>query len=147
MTGFKRFLLVALGVAALAVPAGAIAKQGQNHGKGKDKSKKAAYVFKGFYVDDSSLDVRRGNSRVRKGGFIGETVEFDFSNARIVVRDTNGDHKRNLDDVESGDWVIVKTRLPRKDPGSQPFEAKRLIDKTNHPGKSKGKGKGPAKSS
>jgi hypothetical protein len=140
MTGFKRTFLVVLGIVALVVPAGAIAKQDGNHGKGKAKGHgphKVAYLFKGFYAGEGSLEVKRGNSRVRKGGFIGETVSFDLSGARIVVRDTNEDGKRNLEDVVAGEWVLVKARLPRKDPGSQPFDAKRLIDKTNHPGKGK----------
>jgi len=144
MSSFKRNLLVVLGIAVLVVPAGAIAKQGENHGKGKAKGHRphnVAYLFKGFYAGESSVDIKRGNSRVRKGGFIGDTVAFDLSGARIVVRDTNEDAKRNLDDVATGDWVLVKARLPRKDPGSQPFDAKRLIDKTNHPGK----GKSPTK--
>jgi hypothetical protein len=138
MTGYKRSLLVALGIAALVIPAGAIAKQGENHGKAKGHGPHSvAYLFKGFYAGESSVDVKRGNSRVRKGGFIGETVAFDLSGARILVRDTNEDGKRNLDDVVSGDWVLVKARLPRTDPGDQPFDANRMIDKTNHPGKGK----------
>jgi hypothetical protein len=68
---------------------------------------------------------------VRKAGLLGETVEFDLSGTRFVVRDRNADSQRTLDDVAAGDWVLVKSRLPRKDPGSQPFEAKRLIDKTS----------------
>jgi hypothetical protein len=138
MTSFKRGLLVVLGIAALVIPAGAIAKQGENHGKAKGHGPhNTAYLFKGLYAGESSVDVKRGNSRVRKGGFIGQTVAFDLSNARILVRDTNEDSKRNLDDVVTGDWVLVMARLPRTDPGDQPFDAKRLIDKTNHPGKGK----------
>lgn len=141
MTGFKRNLLAALAIGALAIPAGAIAKQGENHGKGKAKGHRphsVAYVFKGTYAGNSSVEVKRGNSRVRKGGFVGETVEFDLSNARILVGDTNGDGQRNLEDVETGDWVLVKARLPRTEPGSQPFDARRLIDKTHNRGKQKG---------
>jgi hypothetical protein len=37
---------------------------------------------------------------------------------------------------------LVKARLPRADPGDQPFDAKRLIDKTHNRGKHKGP-KGP----
>jgi len=141
MSSFKRVLLVALGVAALAIPAAAVAKQGESHGKGKAKGHRphnVAYVFKGTYAGESSVEVTRGNSRVRKGGFVGETVAFDFSDARIVVGDTNGDGQRNIDDVETGDVVLVKARLPRTDPGEQPFAAVRLIDKTHNPGRRKG---------
>jgi hypothetical protein len=139
MTRLRSKLLVALGVLALALPAAAIAGQGDhgsnhgNHGKRKGHSKKhnVGWVFKGHYAGDSTVAVERGNSRVRKGGYIGETVEFDLSGARFVLRDENGDHKRTIEDVQEGDWVLVKCRLPRKDPGSEPFEAKRLIDKTS----------------
>lgn len=148
MTGFRRSLLV-LGIAALAIPAGALAKQGENHGKGKAKGHgphSVAYLFKGTYVGESSLEVKAGNSRVRKGGLIGQTVAFDLTDARIVVRDTNADGQQNLEDVATGDWVVIKARLPRKDPGDQPFDAKRLIDKTNHPGKGKSPGHNKNKS-
>jgi hypothetical protein len=144
--GFKRSLIVALGVVALVVPAGAIAKHGGSHGagnaggkghqgnQGKGKGKRphnVAWVFKGYYKGEGSIEVRHGNSRVRKGGYIGDEVAFDLSGARIVVADANGDGQRDLADVAVGDWVLVKARLPRTDPGDQPFEAKRLIDKTS----------------
>lgn len=134
MSRFRSSLIVALGVAALAIPAGAIAKQGENQGKAKGHSKTqgVAYVFKGTYAGESSVKVEKGNARVRKGGFVGQTVGFDLTAARIVVDDTNGDGQRTLDDVAIGDKVLVKARLPRKDPGDQPFVAKRLVDQT-HP--------------
>jgi len=144
MNSFKRSMIVALGVAALAVPAGAIASHGASHGKadhkGKGKGQRrhaVAWVFKGYYKgegsasEEGSVDVKHGNSRVRKGGYIGDKVAFDFSSARIVVADVNNDGQRDLADVAVGDWVLVKARLPRTDPGDQPFEAKRLIDKTS----------------
>lgn len=149
MSRLRSALLVGLGVAALAVPAGAIGHsgthsnpkahskngkaKGHNGGKRKGHARRGhvAYVFKGFYAGDSKVEVKRGNRHVRRGGFIDETVEFDLSGARIVARDVNEDGDRTLDDVEVGDWVLVKTRLPRKNPGSQPFEAMRLIDKTS----------------
>ncbi|MGB7589218.1 MAG: hypothetical protein WBM00_10975 [Solirubrobacterales bacterium] len=126
-------MIVALGVAALAIPAGAIAKQGDNHGKAKGhaNSHGVAYIFKGTYAGTSSVEVKSGNSRVRKGGFVGQTVTFDLTNAAIVVDDTNSDGQRTLDDVKTGDKVLVKASLPRTEPGSQPFAAKRLVDQTH----------------
>lgn len=134
MSRFRSSLIVALGVAALAIPAGAAANQGENHGKanGHSKTHGVAYVFKGTYAGEGSVEVKSGNSRVRKGGFVGTTVSFDLTNARIVVDDTNVDGQRTLDDVKTGDKVLVKARLPRKDPGTQPFTAQRLVDQT-HP--------------
>lgn len=138
MNRMRRSLIVALGVAALAIPAGAIAKQGENHGKanGHNKPHGVAYIFKGTYTTEGSVEVTGGNSRVRKGGFVGQTVSFDLTNARIVVADTNSDEKTDLSDVAAGDKVLVMARLPRTDPGSQPFVAKRLVDQTHPPASS-----------
>lgn len=138
MSRVRRNLIVALGVAALALPAVAVAhhKEGHSKGQGKSKPHNVAYVFKGTYAGESTVDVLKGNSRVRKGGFIGETVAFDLTDARIVVADTNSDGTRDLNDVAVGDKVLVKAKLPRKDPGSQPFDARRLVDQTHHPAKS-----------
>lgn len=143
MSRMRRTLIVALGVTALAVPAGAIAHhkeghtkgpgQGQTKGKGHAKTHNVAYVFKGTYAGNSAVDVTKGNSRVRKGGFVGQTVTFDLTSARIVVADTNADSARDLNDVAVGDKVLVKAMLPKNDPGSQPFAAKRLVDQTEHP--------------
>lgn len=137
MSRMRRSLIAALGVAALAIPAGAVAKQGENHGKanGHNKPHGVAYIFKGTYAGDGSVAVTSGNSRVRKGGYVGQTVAFDLTGARIVVDDTNADTVRNIDDVAIGDKVLVMTRLPRTDAGTQPFAAKRLVDQT-HPAES-----------
>lgn len=134
MSRFRSSLIVALGVAALAIPAGAVANQGANHGKAKGhgKTHNVAYVFKGVYEGGSMVEVKAGNSRVRKGGLVGTTVTFDLTSARLVVADTNSDGQKNLEDVKTGDKVLVKAMLPRKNPGSQPFAAKRLVDQT-HP--------------
>lgn len=137
MTRMRRNLIVALGVAALAIPSAAVAKQGENHGhghaKGHSNTHNVAYVFKGIYEGESTVAVKHGNARVRKGGFIGETVAFDLSGARIVVADTNGDETRDLSDVQAGDKVVVKAMLPKQDPGTQPFAARRLVDQAHPP--------------
>jgi hypothetical protein len=137
MDRLKRIAIVALGVAALAVPAGAVAKPdgtgnaGNGQAKGHAKVHNVAYVFKGTYAGEGKVEVKAGNSRVRKGGLVGTTVEFDLTNARTVVDDTNGDGQKNLEDVMTGDKVLVKAMLPRTEPGSQPFAAKALIDQTH----------------
>lgn len=139
MSRMRRTLIVALGVAALAVPTGALAHpgQGESHGKGQTQGKghskthNVAYVFKGTYAGNSMVTVTKGNSRVRKGGYIGQTVAFDLTGARIVVADTNADNASDLNDVATGDKVLVKAMLPKSDPGAQPFAAKRLIDQTH----------------
>ena len=138
MSRMRRTLIVVLGAAVLAVPTGALAHpgNGQSHGKGQSQGKghsqthAVAYVFKGTYAGNSTVTVASGNARVRKGGYVGQTVAFDLTGARIVVADTNADTTNDLNDVATGDKVLVKAMLPKSDPGSQPFAAKRLIDQT-----------------
>ena len=109
-------------------------QQATSHGKanGKTKVHNVTYVFKGTWTAATGLTVKHGNRFVRKGGFIGQNVQFDLSKAKIVADDTDGDGKKTLADVKDGDKVVIKARLPRKDPGAQPFSAKMLVDQT-HP--------------
>ncbi len=126
--------VMALGaVAAVAVVPAALAAQGGN-GKGHAKKPHAVtYVFKGIYMGDSTVDVNRGNRHARNGGFVGETVAFDLTGARLVVADTSGDGSVDLGDVADGDQVIVKSRMPRKEPATQPLPARKLVDQTSLP--------------
>ena len=107
---------------------------GQSHGKANGKSKvhNVTYVFKGTWNAATGLTVKRGNAHVRKAGLIGEDVQFDLSGAKLVVADTDGVPGLTAADVKDGDRVVIKARLPRKDPGSQPFAARMLVDQT-HP--------------
>jgi hypothetical protein len=91
------------------------------------------YVFKGTYSGDGNVAVDHGNAHVKKADLVGTTVSFDLTNAKIVVADNNGDQVKDLTDVANGDQVVVKSRLPRTDPGSQPFTAKQLVDQTHAP--------------
>lgn len=133
----RRNLIIALGVAALAIPSTALAGQGENHGhghgKGHSTTHNAAYVFKGVYQGEGAVEVKAGNSRVRKGGFLEQTVSFDLSGARVTAADTNADGTVDVNDVQVGDTVVVKAMLPKSEPGAQPFAAKHLVDQT-HPG-------------
>jgi hypothetical protein len=67
---------------------------------------------------------------VKHAGLLGD-VQFDFSAAKLEVADTNADGSVTVDDVVSGDAVVVKARLPKQDPGTQPFAAKQLVEQTN----------------
>lgn len=119
--------------------AGQHGKSQSSHGKanGKTKVHNVTYVFKGTWnVAAGTLTVTSGNHHVRKAGFVGQDVQFDLTSARIVVADTNGDGQRTVADLKDGDKLVIKARLPRKDPGSQPFTAKMAIDQTNAPASS-----------
>ena len=120
-------LVAGLGVLALAVPASAIA--GSGDGAKKEKTKN--YNAFGTYAGDGMVSVAKGNSAVRKAGWKGQDVAFDFSQADIRVEDTNADEQENLDDFVVGAPVRVKARLPKGDPGVGPYVAERLDDKSD----------------
>jgi len=138
----KRAVAIGAVLALGAAPAALAAKpddpgsQGQGHAGGHSKKGGKAvvsYVFKGTYAGAGSVDVDHGNAHVRKAGLVNTPVSFDLSSARIVVADTNADGTADANDVAANDRVVVKARLPRKDPGSQPYAAKQLVDQTHAP--------------
>ena len=128
----KRIIATVLGAAALAVPAAAVADSSHKHvgktvvkGKGKGKAKKAKkvmFVFKGAFTAPGTVAVQSGNAHVRKGGYVGTTVEFDLENAKIVVADTNADGKRDVADVTDGDRVLVQARVLKRTKYVAPVE-------------------------
>lgn len=150
----NRVIAALLGAAALALPSAAVAdpahdkpqqertakEQGKGKGKGK-KAKKRMYVFTGSFSAPGTVEVQAGNAHVRKGGFVGQSVTFDFADARIVAADTNADQKVDLLDVKDGDLVLVQVRLAKgteyvpvaEGMTAEPLVARKLIDKTNAP--------------
>jgi len=130
-------LALAAAPAALAARPDDPGSQGKGHGKvgthGKGGAKGVTYVFKGTYTGGGSVDVARGNAHARKADLVGGSVSFDLSAAKLVVGDTVPDGVLTADDVVAGDRVVVKARLPRKDPGDQPYAARQLVDQTNPP--------------
>jgi hypothetical protein len=146
----RRSAALALGVAALAIPAAAVAQPGHGHANGHGKHGHAnghgnhghvnghgkqhpvGYVFKGTYEGDGLVSVEHGNAHARKAGLVGPDIQFDLSGAKLSVADTNADSIIDATDVLVGDAVVVKARLPKHDPGSQPFAARHLVDQT-HP--------------
>jgi hypothetical protein len=139
-----RSTLLALGVSLLVLPAAiseghgppasVLEKKADKKSAKADKkaNQKVTYVFKGtFTVADSSVAVLKGNKHVRRAGLVGESVEFDLTDARITVADNNADGKRDAADLQDGDKVVVKARLPRREPGAGPFAARKLVDQTH----------------
>jgi hypothetical protein len=141
----NRMVVAALAAAALVVPSVAVAQPG--HGKGHDKQaakahgkhkgpKKVMFVFKGTFTAPGAVNVVSGNSHVRKGGFVGQAVDFDFADARVVAADTNADHQVDVTDVKDGDVVLVQARMAKRtkyaeDAGA--IAARKLVDKTKAP--------------
>ena len=186
----NRWMAVVLGAAVLAVPGTALAKsdhakgvhhkrhkaseKSHKHGSKHEKkskrvkvSKGKTYIFRGVYKGDGVVTVAAGNSRVRKGGYVGTDVTFDLSAAKLVVADTDGVPGITAADVQAGDVVLVQARLPRgskapvvddenddateelatetteepaaeEAPASDAIKARKLVDKTHPPVKDSG---------
>jgi hypothetical protein len=128
----RRKLFAAIGVAALAVPAVALAKPHGEHGGGKGHNPSVSFVFKGTYAGDgTTVHVNHGNGHAKRAGLVGQDVAFDFSSATIKVADTNADEATDLSDVLTDDKVVVKAKLPKQDAVTQPIAARQLVDQTN----------------
>jgi hypothetical protein len=132
MTTTPRRIAALLGVGILFVPAVAAAKPGPKHEKPAKHVKVATYVFKGVWHVDGTVTVTGGNAKVRKGEYVGQTVAFDVSAAKLRVDDTDGDGARTAADLLEGDKVVVQAKLPRTDPGEAPYAARKVVDQT-HP--------------
>ena len=139
----NRIIVAVAAAAALAVPAVAVAQPGKGtekqttkaHGKAK-QPKKVTYVFKGKFSAPGTVEVTSGNSHVRKGGFIGQAVTFDFASAKVVAADTNADQNVDVTDVKDDDVVLVQARVARRTKYAEDAEAiaaRKLVDKTNAP--------------
>ena len=112
---------ICLGILALAAPSIA----GAESGKGK-----STYNVKGTYQGDGVVSVAKGNGAVKKAGWKGQDITFDFSQADVRTEDNNADGEETLADVAVGTPVRVKARLPKGDPGAGPYAAERLDDKS-----------------
>ena len=63
------------------------------------------------------------------------------------VADVNGDGVRNAADLQEGDIVVVKARLPRRAPGAAPFVARKVVDQSHGREHTRGHGGRPASAS
>lgn len=106
-------------VAALAFPAIALAKGNDDAGRGKDKPKPeraVSWIVKGDVTakDESTVTVLIKRSNHHGRALRDREVTFDMTNARVVVRDVNGDGARNLGDVNLGDHAKLQARRPKR---------------------------------
>ena len=112
--------------------------RGKAHAK---RVKLHTFVFVGRFTAPDVVEVVGGNAFVRRGGFRGQQVTFDFASAKVAVADTDGDGVATLADVQDGDTVVVKARLPRRTrfvaaaegETAEPVIARTLVDRTNPP--------------
>ena len=126
----KRAIAVALGAAALAVPAAAVAQPGHGKDKPPKKAKTVNFVFKGTFNAPGTVTVSAGNAHVRKGGYVGTEVTFDLDDAKIVGVDTTADGKVDLADVADGDKVLVQARVAKGTAPASELAARKLVDQT-----------------
>jgi hypothetical protein len=126
---YVRNTVLMLAVFLIVLPA-ALSDGHERHAQKPDRE--VAYVFKGaFHAADATVSVVQGNRHVRRAGLIGQDVAFDLSAARVRVADVNGDGVRNAADLQDGDTVVIKARLPRRTPGSAPFAARKVVDQSH----------------
>jgi hypothetical protein len=139
-----RRVAVLLGIGIVfAAPVVAGAKPGPKPEKPAKPVKVSTYVFKGVWHADGTVTVSGGNAKVRKGGFVGQTVAFDVSAAKLRVADTDADGALTAADLAEGDKVVVQAKLPRQNPGEAPFAARKVVDQT-HPASSEDDAEAPA---
>jgi hypothetical protein len=149
---FSKTLTLTGTIAALAFPALAVAKSNHGNGKGNShgqeqaqlhahshgqgkagaqgQSKPRNYIVKGTVTgvagDVVTVDV--GHANHHGAGLVGQTVQFDLSEGRVVGR------AHDTSDVKTGDRVVVQARLPRDLTGTQqPYKARRLVDRGPKP--------------
>jgi hypothetical protein len=123
---YIRRTLLMVGVTLIVLPA-ALSDGHERHGP-SDGARPVGYVFNGtFHVADSSLSVLGGNRQVRAAGFVGQTVAFDLSGARVRVADVNGDGRHDAADLHEDDVVAIKARSPRRSSHAGAFAARWVI--------------------
>jgi hypothetical protein len=141
---FSKTFTLAGTLAALAFPALAVAKDGNGHGHGREQaqlhahqhgqgnahangqSKPRNYIVKGTVsgVAGDVVTVVVDHANHHGAGLVGQTVQFDLSEGRVVGR------AHDTSDVKTGDRVVVQARLPRDLTGTQqPYNARKLVDK------------------
>ena len=111
----RALTLLAL-LAALALPAIAGAKPGSGNGGDRPKKEKAvSWNLKGQVTakGENTVTVLVKHSNRHGRALRERSITFDLSKARIVVRDVNGDGKRDLGDVNVGDGAKVQARLAK----------------------------------
>ena len=152
-----RTIAVALGAAALIVPASAAARSDHpvgkgaehkaqhvaSHERGSGRHKKApkpvTFVFRGVYKGAGVVTVASGNAHARKGGFVGQDVTFDVASAKVVAAESDGVPGVSAGDLQAGDAVLVQARLPRgtkaagSDAAPAAIVARKVVDKTHPP--------------
>ena len=103
-----------------------------------------AFVFTGTVAAPAvgtllTVHVVHGNHWSRRGGFAGQDVTFDLTNARLSVADTDGTPGADAGDFKQGDRVVILAKLPRTTAYSQdeqPLAPSHVADRSSRPDES-----------
>jgi hypothetical protein len=115
----QRTILAAGAVAALAAPV-AVAAPGKRAPKQRAEYRNptVSYVVRGqvdgVEVAAKTVAVTVAKSNRHGRALAGKQLTLDLSAARLVVRDTNGDGSRDLNDVAALDSAKAHVRLPKR---------------------------------
>ena len=132
-------IIAAAALCLAATPALAAKPDGNGHGppdnpsatKGKGKAKPKNVVLKGVVVSSDATTVTVTVKKATKWGRSLVGTDAQFTTARVVVADVNGDGKADTLDLAAGDKVVVQARIGKTDVA--PFTARRVVDQTHPP--------------
>ena len=97
--------------------------------KGKGKAKPKNVVLKGLVVSSDATTVTVTVKKATKWGRALVGTDAQFTVAKVVVADVNGDGKTDTLDLVTGDKVVVQARIAKTD--TAPFKARRVVDQTH----------------
>ena len=152
----KHTITAVAAAAALCAPAAAMAQGGHGHGPDRAAAPQHAHgpkgpktrtvIAKGTVVSIADNVITVGIKRTNHHGqaLNGQPVQFDVTDARMRVKDANGDGSRDASDVNANDRVVVQFRVPRgaAPDTSAPFAARSFVDVGPEPAPDPGAGTG-----
>jgi opacity protein-like surface antigen len=135
-----RIIAAAATLALAATPVALAKKDGESHGKGKEKSalkgqngkgknKAKSVTLKGAVVSADTAGVVVMVTKANKHGRHLVGTEQTFTATKVNVADTNGDLAYTTDDIADGDKVVVQARIAKD--ATAPYAARHIVDQTN----------------
>jgi hypothetical protein len=115
----------------LAAAAPAVATKPDHPGKGKGQAKAKNVVLKGLVVSADATTVTVAVKKATRWGRALRGTDVQFTVAKVVADDVNGDGKADALDLAAGDKVVVQARIGTSDVA--PYSARRVVDQTHPP--------------
>lgn len=127
MRGLSAVVAVAA-AAGLILPSGGFGKVGD----GKE-TQPVTYNIEGVYRSSQKVRITGGNKHAIAEAKLNDKVKrFDMERAVIDTDDTNDDGYQDWRDLLSGDRVYIKSEMPKKRPGGEPYPVRAIFNRT-HP--------------